>query len=159
MQNLIPHAENLIECFLSTPIFNTTNANFVSNSHVAKQCNSLRIVLPRGRGTTSLVHKLADKHKCLVLVANTNQSHDFRKSHLDSFHEAVECHGHWVLENMFDLKPRNHHNRLIQLQSIFETLDRSKIVICDVFSAYCGNKTIDKLFNDLGRTHKFVLMG
>ena len=158
-EELIKHAKNLIESFLFRPDVIGKAMDSYSTREWAKQRNSLRIILPRGSGTTTLIHELCHKYRCLVVTCTQDMSRVFVKRHLELYDEMPVCYSHRALSNALSWELCDLQNKLDVIQRVRQVLTESRVILFDIFSSYSDNQSVKGIFNDLGKTHKFVLLG
>jgi hypothetical protein len=145
----------LIEEFLSPSTKRVSLPDFqsLSNESVAKEFNSLELMLPRQTGSTLIAHLLCHDHECLVVTHNLNSSEQFIEDHKKMFPNdeptVVPVH---VIKKEQNLLATDFD----RLKMIADALVRSDVIVFDVYRAFAQNSAVTKLMKELGRTHRFI---
>lgn len=123
------------------------------NLTIAREVNSLELLLPRQFGSTLLTHVLCHDHNCLVVTHGFDAAQIFRNQHAEMFPDEKPA-----VTPIHLLKKEQ--NLLVadfeHLKMISEALTRSTVVVFDVYRAFDQNSAVRKLMKEVGRTHRFV---
>jgi len=112
-----------------------------------RQSECIEFRLPRGKGSTTLCHYLAYKWKCPIIVRNFDARSEFFDLHRSMFggeEPVVYTPSHLVEFCSF----KNHLSD--DSKAFYAAALQSKVIIFDVFRAYCDNSIIKKLIGEMG---------